>query len=186
MAQHPGASTNLSIAVRTTGEPTVVAETLRRKAREISAEVPVKFTTMEASLAENVATPRFRTLLVGIFGLLAVCLAMAGVYGVMAYVVGQRVNEIGLRMALGAGPSDVLCLILRQGLILAAVGLAIGLGGAFAATRVLSKMLFGFKPTDPTTYAVVAIIVAVVASAASLLPALRATSVDPLVALRQE
>ena len=114
--QHPGASTNLKLVIRTTAEPTAIADTLRRKAREISTDVPVRFTTMEASLAENVAAPRFRTLLFGIFAGLAVSLAMAGVYGVMAYTVGQRANEIGLRMALGASPGNVMGLVMRPGL----------------------------------------------------------------------
>ena len=141
---------------------------------------------MEALLADNVAAPRFRTLLLGIFAGLAVCLAMAGVYGVMAYVVGQRANEIGLRMALGASPRDVMGLVLRHGLTLAAIGLAIGLAGSFAATRLLTKMLFEVKPTDPLTYVAVAALLGVVALLASYIPARRAMRVDPLIALRQE
>jgi putative ABC transport system permease protein len=148
--------------------------------------VPVKFTTLETVLAENVAAPRFRTLLLGIFAGLAVCLAMAGVYGVMSYVVGQRANEIGLRMALGASTAKVLVLVLRQGLGLAAIGLAIGLAGAVAASRLLSKMLFEVKPGDPMTYAGVIVLLGAVALAASYIPARRATKVDPLIALRQE
>src|SRR5256886_9931962 len=108
---------------------------------------------MEASLAENVAAPRFRTLLLGIFAGLAVCLAMAGIYGVMAYVVGQRSSEIGLRMALGASSGDILRLVLGQSLTLAGIGLALGFPGAIAATRLLASMLFEVKPTDPLTYA---------------------------------
>ena len=122
--------------------------------------VPVKFSTLEENLADNVAAPRFRTLLLGIFAGLAVCLAMAGVYGVMAYAVGQRSNEIGLRMALGASRSDVLGLVLRQGLVYVALGLALGLAGAFAATRLLASFLFEVKPTDPATYAAVAALLA--------------------------
>src|SRR5262249_59780021 len=132
-------STALNILVRTSSDPGALQETLRRKTRERSPEVPVKFTSLEASLAENVAAPRFRTLLLGIFAGLAVCLAMAGVYGVMAYLVGQRSNEIGLRMALGARKSDVLGLVLKQTLILTLVGLAIGLAPAFAAPRIPTR-----------------------------------------------
>jgi putative ABC transport system permease protein len=184
--QHPGGGTSMSVMVKTVSEPVALSEALRRKAREISPEAPVKFTTMEASLAENVATPRFRTLLFGIFAGLAVCLAMAGVYGVMAYSVGQRVNEIGLRIALGATPGRVMRLVLRHGLTLAAVGLAIGLAGSFAATRLLTKMLFEVKPTDPMTYVAVAGLLGAVALLATYIPARRAMKVDPLMALRQD
>jgi putative ABC transport system permease protein len=184
--QHPGAGTAMRLLVRTAAEPGLLVEVLRRKAREISPDVPVKFTSMDELLAENVAAPRFRTLLFGIFAALAVCLAMAGVYGVMAYVVGQRANEIGLRMALGASPSHVLRLVMGQGLRLAAIGLAIGLAASFAATRLLTKVLFAVKPTDPVTYVAVGIVLAGVALLATYIPARRALKVDPLIALRQE
>ena len=184
--QHPQPSTALNILVRTTNEPGALQETLRRKARERSPEVPVKFTSMDASLAENIAAPRFRTLLLAIFAGLAVCLAMAGVYGVMAYLVSQRSNEIGLRMALGASPGDVSRLVLREGMLLAGLGLVLGLAGAVAATRLLTSMLFEVKPGDPATYAAVAALLGIVALAASYIPARRAARVDPLVALRQE
>ena len=131
-------------------------------------------------------TPRFRTLLLGIFSALALCLAMAGVYGVITYVVGRRLSEIGLRMALGASSADVLWLVLREGLALAGVGLAVGLAGAVAATRLLTSMLFEVKPADPMILAGVAVLLAAVSLTASYIPARRATKVDPLVALRQE
>jgi putative ABC transport system permease protein len=184
--QHPRGSVAMNIVVRTARAPEALSQVLQRKTAERSPQVPVKFTTMEASLSENVAAPRFRTLLLGIFAALAVCLAMAGVYGVMAYVVGQRSSEIGLRMALGANSADVLRLVLRQGMTLAGIGLAIGLAGAVAATRLLTSMLFEVKPGDQWTYAGVAALLALVALAASYLPARRAARVDPLVALRQE
>ena len=184
--QHPLTATDLSILVRTGMEPGALADTLRSKVRELSADVPVKFTTMEAALSENVAAPRFRTLLLGIFAGLAMCLAMAGVYGVMSYVVGQRSNEIGLRMALGASPRDVLRLVLRQALLLAAIGIAIGLACAVAMTQLLASMLFGVKATDPLTYGAVIVLLASVAMLASYVPARRAMRVDPIVALRYE
>jgi putative ABC transport system permease protein len=171
---------------RTANDPAALQETLRRKARERSSDVPVKFTTMDAAVANNVAAPRFRTLMLGIFAAVAVCLAMAGVYGVMAYMVSQRSNEIGLRMALGASPADVWRLVLRQGMLLTGAGLALGLAGAVAATRLLTSVLFEVKPSDPMTYAAVAALLAAVALAASYIPAHRASKVDPLVALRQE
>jgi ABC-type antimicrobial peptide transport system permease subunit len=111
---------------------------------------------------------------------------MAGVYGVMSYVVGQRSNEIGLRMALGASPRDVLRLVLRQALLLAAVGIAVGLAGAAAMTQLLNSMLFGVKASDPLTYVAVSALLACVAMLASYVPARRAIRVDPIVALRYE
>ncbi len=184
--QHPRTATGMNVLVRTAMEPGALMETLRRTVRELSPDVPVKFTTMEASLAENTAAPRFRTLLLGIFAGLAVILAMAGVYGVMAYTVGQRGNEIGLRMALGADTGDVLRLVLRQGLMLAAAGVVIGLAGAMAASRLLESMLFEVKPNDPATYAGVTVLLGVAALAANYIPARRAARIDPLVALREE
>ncbi len=126
-------------------QPSAISPAVREKVHELSADVPVKFTTMEALNSEGVAAPRFRTLLLGIFAGLAVGLALAGVYGVMSYVVGQRSNEIGLRMALGASRGDVLRLVLRQTLLLAGAGIVIGLAGAAAVTQFLTSILFGVK-----------------------------------------
>jgi putative ABC transport system permease protein len=184
--QHPLPASDLSVLVRTPFDPTVLTGAMRDKVMKLSADVPVKFTTIEASLTENVATPRFRTLLLGIFAGLAVCLAMVGVYGVMSYAVGQRANEIGVRMALGANPGDVLRLVLQQAATLTGVGIVIGLAGAAAVTQLLTSMLFGVKATDPTTYMGVVTLLAVVAFAASYIPARRAMRVDPMVALRYE
>jgi predicted permease len=184
--QHPYWGMDLSIVVRTAGDPGRIAQAMRKKVRDLAPEVPVQFSTAEASLSENIATPRFRTLLLGIFSALALCLAMAGVYGVVAYMVGRRLGEIGVRMALGASSGDVLWLVLREGLALAGVGLAVGLAGAVAATRLLTTMLFEVKPADPAILAGVAVLLAAVSLTASYIPARRATKVDPLVALRQE
>ena len=184
--QHARASASLFLVARTTSEPLALAETLRQKARALSTDVPVRFTTLQAELAQTVAAPRFRTLLLGAFAGLAVLLAMAGVYGVMAYVVGQRTGEIGLRVALGASAAQVMRMVLGQGLKLAAIGIAIGLAASAAASTMLTKLLFGVKPTDPATYAGVALLLGAVAAAACYLPARRATRVDPLTALRQE
>ncbi len=184
--QHYYNGTTLSVVVRTAIDPSSLVETMRRKARERSVEVPVKFSTLEASLYEDFAAPRFRALLLGIFAGLAVCLAMAGVYGVMAYLVGQRTNEIGVRVALGASSSNVLWLVLRQGITLASLGLAVGVIGAVAATRLLTSMLFEVKPVDLMTYVSVTVLLAGVALLASYIPARRAAKVDPIVALRHE
>ncbi len=184
--QHPQPATNMRVIVRTDAEPGLISAAMREKMRVISPDVPAKFSTMEQALSENIAAPRFRTLLLGIFAGLAVCLALAGVYGVMSYVVGQRANEIGLRMALGASPGEILRLVLRQALVLAGVGIVIGFAGAAAVTRLLTSMLFGVKPTDPATYAAVIGIVLAAALLASYIPARRAMRVDPMVALRYE
>ena len=184
--QHPRAANSFHLLARTSGDPSALMEAVRRKIHERDPEVPVTFTTMEASVAEGVAAPRFRMVLLELFAGLAVCLAMAGVYGVMSYMVGQRLSEIGLRMALGASTGDVLRMVLREGLMLSGIGLAIGLAAAVAASRLLGSLLFEVKPTDPLTYAAVAAILGVVALAACYIPAWRATRVDPLVALRQE
>ena len=146
----------------------------------------MKFTTMESDASENVATPRFRTLLFGVFAALAISLAMAGVYGVMAYAIGQRSNEIGLRIALGASRGSVRRLILRESLVLVGVGLTVGLAAAIAVTRLLASMLFQVKPNDPLVYIGVAVLLGLVTLFAGYVPATRAASIDPLTALRQE
>jgi len=184
--QHPGPSTGLNILARTALEPDALFQTLRQKAQALSPNVPVKFTALQASVSENVAAPRFRTLLLGGFAALAVILAMAGIYGVMSYVAGQRSNEIGLRMALGASRSDVLWLILRQALALAGAGIVLGLLCAAAVTQLLQSMLFEVNPTDPLTYIAVIAALAAVVLGASYIPARRAMRVDPMVALRYE
>jgi putative ABC transport system permease protein len=184
--QHPQPATDLSVLVRTSMQPGVISPAIRDKSHELSSAVPLKFTTMEALTSESVAGPRFRTLLLGIFAGLALGLALPGVYGVMSYVVGQRSNEIGLRMALGASPRDVMRLILRQTLLLASAGIVIGLAGAAGVTQLLTSMLFGVKATDPLTYATVVALVVIAALVASYLPARRAMRVDPMVALRYE
>lgn len=184
--QHGFNGNTLSIVARTTGDPTALEQTLRRSAREASPDVPVKFITMEAALSENVAAPRFRMLLLGAFAALAVCLAMAGVYGVMAFAVSERSNEIGLRMALGATSGSVLRLILRQGLALSSIGLLLGLVIAFSSAQLLTSMLFQIKPTDLLVYLGVAGLLTAVAFLASYIPARRASRIDPLAAIRQE
>jgi predicted permease len=184
--QHGFNNLSLSIVARTAGDPTALSETLRRLARTRSPDVPMKFTTMETLLSDNTAAPRFRTLLFAIFAGLALCLAIAGVYGVMTYAVGQRSNEIGLRIALGASTGSVLRLILGQGVAIVALGLTIGLAAAFAGTRMLTTVLFQVRPNDPQVYLAVAILLGLVALLASYIPARRASKIDPLIAIREE
>jgi ABC-type antimicrobial peptide transport system permease subunit len=174
------------VVARTPLEPGSLEETLRRTLRDISPEVPSRFSTMQAELSESVAAPRFRALLIGVFALLALALAMAGIYGVMAYSVAERTREIGIRIALGAQPGGVLHLVLGQGMRLVAAGLVVGLGGAFVTTRLLTSMLFEVKPFDPVTFAGACGALFAVALVANYIPARRATHVDPMVALRHE
>jgi predicted permease len=185
-SQHAYNNNTLNVVMRTVADPTALAGTARRLAAKISPDVPVSFTTMETTVSKGVEGARYRALLFGVFAGLAVCLAMAGVYGVMAYAVEQRSKEIGLRMALGASTGSVLRLILRQGLILASLGLVLGLAGAGVATRLLTTVLFEVQPNDPWVYLAVAILLGVVTLLASYVPARRASNVDPLAALRQE
>jgi predicted permease len=183
--QHAFNNTTLSIVVRTSVDPASLADTMRRKARARAAEVSVRLTTMEALLDEHLATPRFRALLLGLFGAIALCLAITGVYGVMAYIVSQRASEMGLRVALGASPGDVLRLLLGRGLRLAAAGLGIGLLCAIAATRLLARLLFEVTPNDAMIYVFAIALLGSVSMLAIYIPARRSAKIDPLVALRQ-
>jgi putative ABC transport system permease protein len=184
--QHAYNSRTLHIVARTTGDPAALAPSLRSVAAEVSPNIPVSFKTMEELAAARVQDPRFRALLFGLFAALAMCLAMTGVYGVMAYAVEQRSNEIGLRMALGATKASVLRLVLSRGLILAAVGLILGLGASLAATRLLTTVLFEVQPVDSQVYLGVVALLALVTLLAGYLPARRATIVDPVDVLKAE
>jgi len=137
-------------------------------------------------MGDAVAAPRFRTLLLGLFGLAALLLGATGIYGVMSYSVSQRTREFGIRIALGAERSQVMNLVLKQGLVLTLAGLGIGLLGALALTQLLAKMLYEVQPTDPLTFAGVTLLLAAVALLANYLPARRATRVNPIEALRYE
>ena len=182
--QHAYNNATLNVVIRTTGEPTALAGTARRVAAEVSPDVPVSFTTMEETVARWVEAPTFRALLFGLLAGLAVCLAMAGVYGVMAYSVEQRSNEIGLRMALGASKGSVLRVVLKQGLVLAAIGLALGLAGAAAATQLMTSVLFEVRPLDLQVFLGVGLLLLAVTLLAVCLPARRAAVVNPMDVLK--
>jgi putative ABC transport system permease protein len=143
-------------------------------------------TSLQSEVAGNVDEPRFRAILIGIFALLALILAAVGIYGLVSYTVTQRTREIGIRMALGAAPRQILVPVIRDGVVLALAGIGIGLVGAFAAARALSAFLFGVGASDPLTFSGVALLLLVVAVAASYIPSRRAMRVDPMVALRAE
>ena len=182
-AQLPWASMNL--LVRTAGDPHGFVAAVRRCVLTVDKDQPVtKVLSMEEVLAEGARQPRFvTTLLAGLAGI-ALVLAIVGIYGAVSYSVSQRTQEMGIRMALGAERSDILRLVLRQGLGPACVGIAIGLGASLGLTRLMSKMLYRLSTTDPATFAGGAVLFAAVAMLASYLPARRATRVDPMVALR--
>jgi putative ABC transport system permease protein len=178
--------TALRVLVRTEGQPEALQNVVRTLVRGRSTIVPVRFSTLAQSLAEYSAAPRFRTILVSGFGLIALGLAVAGIYGVLTYLVGQRKREIGLRMALGATKATILRLVIREGAVLAGAGLVLGVLGAFATTRLLGTMLFEVQPYDPLTFAAGIALLSVVVLVACYLPASRAAGIDPLTALRAD
>jgi putative ABC transport system permease protein len=184
--QHQGPATSLNIVIRANTDPLTLGATATRRIRERNPEVPVRVETMDATMATATATPRFRTLLLVVFAVVALVLAVAGVYGVMAYTVNQRVPEIGLRVALGASPADVMRLVLKEGALLVVIGLAVGAALSFAGARFISGLLFGVSARDPMVFVAVASLVTIAAMAACLIPGRRALRVDPLLALRAE
>jgi putative ABC transport system permease protein len=174
-------------AVRTNIDPATMQATLKQAMAAVDSTLPLAgFRTMDDLMTRSVSSQRFYMLLLALFALLGLILAAVGIYGVMSYAVAERTNELGIRLALGASPRDVLRLMLKHGLQLATIGLGIGLAGAFGLTRVMKGFLFGISATDPLTFASIALLLLAVASLACYLPARRATKVDPLVALRYE
>ena len=178
---------DMTLLVRTSGDPMSLAGAMRNELATLDKQVSIgKVRTMDTIAAESVAQPRFRTLLLGLFGIFALLLASIGIYGVMSYAVTQRTQEIGIRMALGAQVGDVRKLVIGNGMTLALIGVAIGLAGAYGLTRLMASLLFGISATDAPTFAAISAILIVVALIACYIPARRATKVDPLVALRYE
>jgi putative ABC transport system permease protein len=178
-------STN--VVIRTTTDPMSIAGGVRGVVHDMDPDQPIaRVQPMTSWVDASVSTQRYRTTLLALFAALAMVLAATGIYGVMSYTVAQRTHEIGVRMALGARQRDVLKLVVRQGMLLALAGVGLGLIGAFALTRVMATLLFQVTAKDPITFAVVAVLLIAVAFVACFVPALRATKVDPLVALRYE
>jgi putative ABC transport system permease protein len=178
---------NVSVVVRASSEPTALISSIRNEVRNLDRNQPIyNVKTMETVISESISDRRLNMLLLGIFAAVALTLAVIGIYSVMSYVVTQSTREIGIRMALGAQTSDVLKLVIGQGIVLALVGVGLGLGGAFALTRLMSSMLYGVTTTDPLTFIGVSALLMLIAVLACYLPARRATKVHPMVALRYE
>jgi len=184
--QHPLPATAMTAVLRTSSDPMPISTAALQTIRRLNSEVPAKFSTMEETIGIAVSTPRFRTVLLGMFAALALVLAMAGVYGIVSFTVSQRTSELGLRMALGAQRSEIVALTLASGLRLTAIGVVVGWAVAFEAVRVLDSMLFDVKARDPIVFGLAPAALLAVACLASMAPALRAARVDPSVALRAE
>jgi predicted permease len=184
-AQQSGA--RLGLAIRTRGAPLAIESAVRQLVLAQDPQQPVyDVMPMEARVSGSSSQPRFMSLLLGLFAAVAATLAAVGIYGVMSYTVAQQTRELGIRMALGAETSNVLRLVLNKGLVLAGVGIGIGLGGALALGKVMASQLFQTRAADPLVFAGVSAGLVVVALLATLIPARRATRVDPVVALRAE
>jgi putative ABC transport system permease protein len=178
---------DFSLLLRSPASPAVIVNGARAAIKEIDPELPVfDVKTMTDALAESVSQPRFYAILLASFAAIAVIIAALGVYGVISYTVSQRTRELGIRIALGAQRQRVLGLVIRQGMALTLFGVLVGLVAAYGLTRVIASMLFGVAAADPATFAGVAVIFLIIAWLASYLPARRAASVDPIIAMRAE
>ncbi len=177
----------MTLILRAAGDPLALTAAVRNAVQSLDADQPLFHVRTLAQLrAESIAPQRFSLLLLGLFAAVALLLAALGIYGVISYAVSQRTHEIGIRMALGAQAGDVVRLVIGQGMKLALLGIAVGLGGALVVTRSMKTLLFGVRPTDPLTFAAIALLLMLVALLACWIPARRATKIDPLTALRQE
>jgi putative ABC transport system permease protein len=177
----------MNVVLRSAADPSILTSAVKQQIHELDSDLPLyNVRTMEQRLDESLARRRFSMLLLGLFACLALALATIGTYGVMAYLVNQGTREIGIRIALGATQSEIVRLVVRKGMVLALSGVAIGLAGAFALTRLMRTLLFGVGPTDPLTFVTISLVLTVIASLASYLPAHRAAQIDPIVSLRYE
>jgi predicted permease len=186
LRQHPYAANEVQMVMRTSIDPESLIGAVRQTVRLMRPDVAMKFTTMEASVSDSIAAPRFRMTLVSTFATLALMLAVAGMYAVMSYVTAQRTSEFGLRVALGAKAGDVVRLVLGGAARLMAVGVALGLVLALATSRIITNMLFGITPMDTQAYAGALLVAVPLAFLAAIVPAIRAARVDPMIALREQ
>ena len=185
LRQHPYAASRVQMVIRTSAPPESLIGAVRQTVRALGPEVALKFTTLETSVGDSIAAPRFRMVLVSTFATLALMLAVAGMYAVMSYVTSQRTSEFGLRVALGARAGDVIRLVLGGAARLVAIGVVLGLVLALATSRIITTMLFGITPMDTQAYAGVLVVALPLVTLAALVPALRAARVDPMTALRE-
>jgi putative ABC transport system permease protein len=180
-------SGDLDVMVRSDANTEMVAQALRGVIWDLDPDLPIpEVTTMERRLSASQATPRFLSGLVGAFAIVALLMACGGIYGSMLYTVGQRRREMGIRLALGAEGSDVVRLVMRQGLLLAAVGVVLGTVAGLSLSGVMERLLWGVEPTDPATFAVVALLLGSAAASAAFVPAWRAGRTDPVQTLKAE
>lgn len=190
VAQAPRKETSLygvTLMLRTAQDPETLLRALRQRLRELDPDQPImRIATVEARISDSIKPQRFNMTMMSLFAALALTLAAIGLYGVLAYTVVQRSHEIGIRLALGAQPGNILTMVMKQGLSLTLVGLTFGLAGAIALTRLLERLLYGVSTTDAPTFVSIALLLLGVAALACWIPALRATTVDPLVTLRAE
>ena len=176
----------MTFAIKTEGDPLALAGAVREAIRSVDRNLPVSdIRTMEAVTADALSQPRFLTFLLGLFAAAALTLAAIGIYGTISLLVAERTQEIGIRIALGADKASILRMVLGQGFVLTAIGLALGVAGAMVLTRTLSGLVYGIGTLDPLTFAAVPALLCVVGLLACLMPAHRAASVDPITTLRQ-
>ena len=184
--QRPRGTSQFSIVLRTASDPAAIFAAAKNVLAQLDPTVPPRFNTLDEMLSDSLNPRRFNLLLVGVFAGAALLLALAGVFGVLAYFVARRTREIGVRIALGASTGNVLSMVLRQGLRTALAGVVTGLVGSFLLTRFMRSLLFEIGPNDPVTLVGVALLLMTATMLASYIPARRAAKVDPMVALRYE
>jgi putative ABC transport system permease protein len=177
----------MGLVIRTAGDPAAFASTLRHEVQALDKDQPIyNVRTMDDVVANSLGTRRVSMQLFAVFACAALLLAAIGIYGVMAYTVTQRTQDIGIRMALGAQTADVLYMVVRQGMTLVLIGIGVGLAGALGLNRVIASLLFGVNAADPMTFVAISLLLGFVALLACYIPARRASRVDPIIALRAE